>query len=246
LRIGQFQIDLDAVTVKGLILMRRILPKDEYRLIKNRKCARVSRQKRKEKSTTLVDKLAQLEAENKKLRMKILNLECNKSMMSSKGSMSSCAIQSSDESSSHNNSAYSEPIAMRWRSESSSLKQEDKAVKTTTNAQRTTEDLLTCPFMKPAVRMTATPPLIKDQFVAPPKLSMHALLSPCKRDGEKTMPSFSSFGENSKLPMLPALSFPLLSQEETAEVQPLSPLSGSSSSGQSGNHEAAFPTLMSW
>lgn len=179
MKIGLFQIDLDAVTVKGLILMRRILPKDEYRLIKNRKCARVSRQKRKEKSTTLVDKLAQLEAVNKKLRMKILNLECNKSMMSSKGSMSSCAIQSSDESSSHNNSAYSEPIAMRWRSESSSLKKEE-ATKGTT-AQRTTEDLLTCPFMKPAVRMTATPPLIKDQFVAPPKLSMSALLSPCKQ-----------------------------------------------------------------
>jgi len=58
LKIGLFQIDLDAVTVKGLILMRRILPKDEYRLIKNRKCARVSRLKRKEKSHTLVDRLS--------------------------------------------------------------------------------------------------------------------------------------------------------------------------------------------
>jgi len=225
------------VTVKGLILMRRILPKDEYRLIKNRKCARVSRQKRKEKSTTLVDKLAQLEAENKKLRMKILNLECNKSMMSSKGSMSSCAIGSSDESSSHCKSAYSEPLAMRWRSESSSLKQVEEVAKTPTNLQRTTEDLLTCPFMKPLARMTAahtpTNP-IKDQFAAPPKLSMYALLSPCKQ-GEKTMPSFNSFSEMTKLPMLPALSFPLLSQEETAEVQPLSPLSGTSSSGQSGS-----------
>lgn len=114
--------------------------------------------------------------------MKILNLECNKSVMSSKGSMSSCAIQSSDESSSHNNSAYSEPIAMRWRSESSSLKKqmEAKDPKTTTNAQRTTEDLLVRPFMKPAVKLTQTPPLPKDQFIAPPKISMHALLSPCK------------------------------------------------------------------
>ena len=246
MKIGLFQIDLDAVTVKGLILMRRILPKDEYRLIKNRKCARVSRQKRKEKSTSLVEKLAQLEAENKKLRMKILNLECNKSMMSSKGSMSSCAIQSSDESSSHNNSAYSEPIAMRWRSESSSLKHDDKDPKTTTNAQRTTEDLLVRPFMKPQVKMTNTPPLLKDQFVAPPKLSIQALLSPCKQPEKPNHGFRNALGDDNKLPMLPALSFPLLSQEETAEVQPLSPLSGSSSSAQSGDHGEAFPTLMSW
>lgn len=58
LKIGLFQIDLDTVTVKGLILMRRVLPKSEYRLIKNRKCARVSRQKRKEKACTLQEKLA--------------------------------------------------------------------------------------------------------------------------------------------------------------------------------------------
>ena len=49
LRIGLFEIDLDSVTVKGIITMRRILPREEYRLIKNRKCARVSRRKRKEK-----------------------------------------------------------------------------------------------------------------------------------------------------------------------------------------------------
>ena len=58
LKIGLFKIDLDVVTIKGLIQMRRILPKAEYRLIKNRKCARVSRQKRKEKANTLQDKLA--------------------------------------------------------------------------------------------------------------------------------------------------------------------------------------------
>jgi len=51
-------IDLDVVTIKGLIQMRRVLPKAEYRLIKNRKCARVSRQKRKEKANTLAEKLA--------------------------------------------------------------------------------------------------------------------------------------------------------------------------------------------
>ena len=111
--------------------------------------------------------------------MKILNLECNKSVMSSKGSMSSCAIQSSDESSSHNNSAYSEPIAMRWRSESASMKfaeTAEKDPKTTTNLQRTTEDLLLRPFIQPS-----SPPLDKDQYVVPPKISMSALLSPCKQ-----------------------------------------------------------------
>ena len=252
LKIGFFQIDLDAVTVKGLILMRRILPKDEYRLIKNRKCARVSRQKRKEKSHTLMDKLAQLEAENKKLRMKILNLECNKSVMSSKGSISSCAIQSSDDSSSHNNSAYSEPVAMRWRSESvanmssrEDTAAKDKEPKTTTNLIKSNQDLLVTPFKAPVcVKTMSNTPNLKEQFVVPPKLSLNALLSPSKSGGEKSNP-FAASGDI-KLPMLPALSFPLLSQEETAEVQPLSPLSGTSSSGQSGEGADCFPNLMSW
>ena len=135
---------------------------------------------------------------------------------------------------------------MRWRSESSSLKHDDKDPKTTTNAQRTTEDLLVRPFMKPQVKMTNTPPLLKDQFVAPPKLSIQALLSPCKQPEKPNHGFRNALGDDNKLPMLPALSFPLLSQEETAEVQPLSPLSGSSSSAQSGDHGEAFPTLMSW
>jgi hypothetical protein len=46
--ICQFVIDIVEVSVKGLIAMRRVLPRQEYRLIKNRKCARVSRRKRKE------------------------------------------------------------------------------------------------------------------------------------------------------------------------------------------------------
>ena len=250
MKIGFFQIDLDAVTVKGLILMRRILPKDEYRLIKNRKCARVSRQKRKEKSHTLMDKLAQLEAENKKLRMKILNLECNKSVMSSKGSISSCAIQSSDDSSSHNKSAYSEPVAMRWRSESVATREDtattkDKEPKTTTNLIKSNEDLLVRPFKAPVcIKTMSNTPNLKEQFVVPPKLSLNALLSPCKSGKEQSNP-FAASGDI-KLPMLPALSFPLLSQEETAEVQPLSPLSGTSSSGQSGDGADCFPNLMSW
>jgi hypothetical protein len=35
------------VSVKGLIAMRSVLPSQEYRLLKNRKCAREARKKRK-------------------------------------------------------------------------------------------------------------------------------------------------------------------------------------------------------
>lgn len=72
----------------------------------------------------------------------------------------------------------------------------------------------------------------KDQLVAPPKLSFAAFLSPMKSDStlnrQQTMPVCEA-----KVPAkldLPSLSltFPLLSHEETALVQPLSPLSGSS------------------
>ena len=56
--------------------------------------------------------------------------------------------------------------------------------------------------------------------MAPSKLSAHALLSPMRgSDTSNNNKPFQSFGK------LPHLSFPLLSQEETAIVQPLSPLS---------------------
>ena len=55
--------------------------------------------------------------------------------------------------------------------------------------------------------------------MAPSKLSAHALLSPMRGSDSSNNKPFQSFGK------LPQLSFPLLSQEETAIVQPLSPLS---------------------
>ena len=108
LRVGLFQIDLDVVTVKGLIQMRRILPKAEYRLIKNRKCARVSRQKRKDVQMTLVQRLDKLEAENKNLRIRLMNLECQRSVEAHNSSLSSFE-PSSDDVSSHTGSAQSAP-----------------------------------------------------------------------------------------------------------------------------------------
>ena len=87
--------------------MRRILPKAEYRLIKNRKCARVSRQKRKEKQMTLTERLDKLESENKNLRLRLLNLECQRSDIH--GSSLSSFEPSSDDVSNHTVSAQSAP-----------------------------------------------------------------------------------------------------------------------------------------
>lgn len=67
--------------------MRRILPRAEYRLIKNRKYARVVRQKRRVKNMTDQERLAHLEEENKKLRAQVANLESKKHGMSSHASM---------------------------------------------------------------------------------------------------------------------------------------------------------------
>ena len=55
--ICQFVIDIELVTIKGLIAMRSVLPSQEYRLLKNRKCARESRKKRKQQSVSTLDQL---------------------------------------------------------------------------------------------------------------------------------------------------------------------------------------------
>lgn len=55
--ICEFVINIDRVSVKGLIEMRPLLPAQEYRLLKNRKCARESRKKRKEMNTCTIEQL---------------------------------------------------------------------------------------------------------------------------------------------------------------------------------------------
>ena len=46
--IGLFRIDIHEVSVADLKAMRKLLPRAEYKLLKNRKCARLSRSRRKE------------------------------------------------------------------------------------------------------------------------------------------------------------------------------------------------------
>lgn len=86
---GDFKIDIEAVTKQQLIKMRRLLPQDEYRLIKNRKSARICRRKRKmergnmqEELKKLQDKateqnalLGQLEREKQDLLSKTIRIE---------------------------------------------------------------------------------------------------------------------------------------------------------------------------
>ena len=52
---------MDLVSKASLISMRKFLPKDEYRLLKNRKSARICRRKRKEERGSLHMTLAELE-----------------------------------------------------------------------------------------------------------------------------------------------------------------------------------------
>ena len=46
--IGCFRINIDEVRVTDLKSMRKLLPRSQYILLKNRKCARLSRSRRKE------------------------------------------------------------------------------------------------------------------------------------------------------------------------------------------------------
>ena len=230
LKIGLFQIDLDVVTIKGLIQMRRILPKAEYRLIKNRKCARVSRQKRKEKTLSLQDKLNQLETENKNLRLKILNLELNKSDANS-SSLSSFQDNASQSAC----SLHSEPQPVTCRSapaprfatpETSSLGRQDgpKPSKILGKPSDITE-LMKVPTAPPkyvgGVRRLPLPV---------PKVRHEGFMSPIRSDksgAEKAQLATGKIPAKLGLPTL-SMSFPLMSQEETAFLHPLSPLSGSS------------------
>ena len=52
-RIGCFELNLDEVRVQDFKKMRKLLPKPEYKLLKNRKCARLSRSRRRELTETL-------------------------------------------------------------------------------------------------------------------------------------------------------------------------------------------------
>lgn len=55
--------------------MRPLLPAQEYRLLKNRKCARETRKKRKAMTNSTIDQLQVCQDENKELRKQVDYLE---------------------------------------------------------------------------------------------------------------------------------------------------------------------------
>eukprot|EP00347_Sterkiella_histriomuscorum_P024474 403330990 len=64
-------IDIETITSEELYALRKVLPKKDYRLLKNRKSARKSRRRRKEELHTLRDEIAILRAENLKLKSQL-------------------------------------------------------------------------------------------------------------------------------------------------------------------------------
>ena len=73
--ICQFVIDIVRISVKDLIAMRKFLPFQEYRQLKNRKCARESRKKRKQQTISISEQLDIALRENKMMKEQILVLK---------------------------------------------------------------------------------------------------------------------------------------------------------------------------
>lgn len=67
-RAGDFIVDIDKIQTADLIKMRKLLPRDVYKTVKNRKCARIFRQKNKEKRNKIDDRFSRLKATNSKLK----------------------------------------------------------------------------------------------------------------------------------------------------------------------------------
>jgi len=69
--IGLFTLDVEQVKVSDLKSMRKFLPRLEYSLLKNRKCARMRRSQRKKQTLTLIEINSKLKEENALLRLKL-------------------------------------------------------------------------------------------------------------------------------------------------------------------------------
>ena len=52
-RTGSFEINLEKVNISDLKIIRKLLPKTEYKLLKGRKCARMGRSRKKDEILTL-------------------------------------------------------------------------------------------------------------------------------------------------------------------------------------------------
>ena len=70
-RVGDFTINIEVVTKAQLISMRKFLPSEQYRLLKNRKSARLCRRKRKEERGDMQKDLDDLKKENQTLKEKL-------------------------------------------------------------------------------------------------------------------------------------------------------------------------------
>lgn len=73
--VGDFIIDIVKINKEDLISLRKYMPIEEYRLVKNRKIARLCRQKRKNERGNMQDDLKMTQAENEDLKNKIKILE---------------------------------------------------------------------------------------------------------------------------------------------------------------------------
>lgn len=74
-RVGKFRINIEKVTKAQLIAMRKYLPPTQYRLIKNRKTARLCRRKRKEERGDMQRLLEDLRKENLWYKIKLEDME---------------------------------------------------------------------------------------------------------------------------------------------------------------------------
>lgn len=74
-RVGKFRINIEKVTKAQLISMRKFLPPQQYRLIKNRKTARLCRRKRKEERGDMARLVEELRKENLWYKIKLEDLE---------------------------------------------------------------------------------------------------------------------------------------------------------------------------
>ena len=70
-RVDDFTINIEIVTKAQLISMRKFLPSEQYRLLKNRKSARLCRRKRKEERGDMQSDLDVIKKENVTLKEKL-------------------------------------------------------------------------------------------------------------------------------------------------------------------------------
>ena len=66
--VGLFEVNIDEASVKDLKAMRKLLPRQEYILLKNRKCARLNRYRKRDQAKNLLDENKQLRDDNARLR----------------------------------------------------------------------------------------------------------------------------------------------------------------------------------